>query len=90
MIPLNPTDYEPIRPARSGKPWYSLRCYYCNAPASYKETFTSRDREDRANGRGVCTACYQAAREGRHDGIVYRQRKMAASMTPTSGSSRGR
>lgn len=75
MIPLDPADYEPIKPARSGKPWPPVRCYYCGAPATYRETFASRDRESRCQTRGVCDACYQAAREGRHDGIIYKQRR---------------
>lgn len=32
MIPLDPADYEPIKPARSGKPWPPVRCFYCGAP----------------------------------------------------------
>ena len=75
MIALNPADYEPIKPARSGKPWPPVRCYYCGAPATYRETFASRDRESRCQTRGVCDECYQAAREGRHDGIIYKQRR---------------
>jgi len=74
MTPLDPADYELIRPARSGKPWPPVRCYYCGAPATYRETFASRDRESRCHTRGVCDDCYQAAREGRHDGIIYKQR----------------
>ncbi len=79
MIPLDPADYEPIKPARSGKPWPPVRCYYCGAPATYRETFASRDRESRCQTRGVCDACYQAAREGRHDGIPIKQRRRAGS-----------
>ncbi|MCC7555352.1 MAG: hypothetical protein KO254_04420 [Methanoculleus marisnigri] len=75
MIPLNPADYELIKPARSGKPWPAFKCYYCGKPASYRESFEARDREGRCYTRCVCDDCYQAAREDRHDGIVYRQRR---------------
>jgi len=75
MTPLDPADYELIRPARSGKPWPPVRCYYCGAPATYRETFASRDRESRCHTRGVCDDCYQAAAEGRHEGIIYKQRQ---------------
>ncbi len=76
MIPP-PADYEPIKPARSGKPWPRLRCFYCNASARYRETFKARDRERRYYTRGVCEECYQAAREGWHDGITIKQQRRA-------------
>ena len=76
MIPLDPADYEPIKPARSGKPWPPVRCYYCGAPAvTYRETFASRDRESRCQTRGVCDECYQAAGGGGPDGTIYKQRR---------------
>ncbi|CVK33759.1 protein of unknown function [Methanoculleus bourgensis] len=56
-------------------------CYYCNAPAAYRETFASRDREGRIQMRGVCNACYRAARDGRHDGVPYRTRLRQASVS---------
>lgn len=85
MIPLNPADYEPIKPARSGKPWPPVRCLYCGAPATYRETFASRDRESRRHTRGVCEDCYQAAREGRHDGIPHCTRVRQASVSGQAG-----
>jgi hypothetical protein len=71
MIPLDPHDYEILRPPRSGRPWPGLKCLYCNAPARYQETYQARDRGRRKAARGVCEECYQAAIAGRHDGIVY-------------------
>ena len=67
-------DYERIKAPKRGKP-YPYVCRYCGAPATWKETLASRDRESRCQTRGVCDACYQAAREGRHDGIIYKQRR---------------
>ena len=48
--------YEPIRPTHNGRPWRPVLCYCCNAPAVYRETFASRDREGRTRMRGVCSA----------------------------------
>ena len=37
-----------------------MRCYYCNAPAVYRETFASRDRRRRVTPRRVCDQCFEA------------------------------
>ena len=77
--------YEPIRPTHNGRPWRPVLCYCCNAPAVYRETFASRDREGRTRMRGVCSACSRAARDGRHDRSPYRTRLRQASAPGRTG-----
>jgi len=43
MDPLDPADYERIKPPKKGKP-YPYKCRICGAPAAWRETFKSRDR----------------------------------------------
>ena len=60
MDPPDPDDYERIKPLKKGKP-YSYKCRYCGAPATWKETFASRDRRHRLVSWRICEQCYRDA-----------------------------
>ena len=64
MIPLNPADYERIKPPKKGKP-YPYKCRICGAPAAWTETFAARDRRQNLVSWRICDRCLQAAKDGR-------------------------
>lgn len=67
MPSSTPIDYEPIKPPKKGRV-YHYKCRRCGAPATWKETFESRDRRRCRAVWCICDKCYQAAKDGRHDG----------------------
>ena len=67
MDPLDPADYERIKPPKKGKP-YPYKCRYCGAPATWRETFKSRDRRRCRVTWCVCDRCYRDAGGTMHVG----------------------
>ena len=60
MDPLDPADYERIKPPKKGKP-YPYKCRICGAPAAWTETFAARDRRHRLVSWRICEQCYRDA-----------------------------
>jgi len=60
MDPLDPADYERIKPPKKGKP-YPYKCRICGAPAAWTESLPARDRRHRLVSWRICEQCYRDA-----------------------------